>query len=530
MAKIVLDDTAGGYNLSVINDNFSKIEDELQNKVYYRKNPTGEPKTLQTDMDVNDKKIYNLPTPTLPSQAARLQDVQNAIGNQATANLTNFTPYGGIAATNVQGAIQELEDEKASVVDLDFVDVRLGLLETSVFNLRGTLGMLTGVAGNGVIDDTVAIELAMSNYDSIFFPEGTYLFTGDIDLLFSKNLVGVGVVRYMGVDYAVTRKDAANSLWAGQFKCWPMAHALETETVQRMHIPAGVTQARIGFINQTTIYHVEGSTVRDAMRIQRNATTTDSAAHNTVINLTREETKPLAGRACVFQFNALKSSTFSGGALSYRVQYSVEPDQPILNSDGTYTSSNVSIVSGSLTLGNTTRPASAPYFFPFTLPVNATQVSVVFSAGFSGVAGSDDYFEIENAALYPGTSVANILYSDFSETLLKAKSRYQTSYAYGLPRGVATEQGTVGAIGVSTAINWSFALNIPFNPPMAVVPQFLFQSPTSGTESRLLNKDSGVNIQGLAFNLSDSGVTITNNAAGVVGNRYICHWTAQVIF
>lgn len=40
-----------------------------------------------------------------------LIDVSNAIAGQIASNIS-FTPYGGIAATNVQTAIQELEDEK----------------------------------------------------------------------------------------------------------------------------------------------------------------------------------------------------------------------------------------------------------------------------------------------------------------------------------------------------------------------------------------------------------------------------------
>lgn len=110
MAKIVLDTVTGGYDLSVINTNFDKIETELQNKVLYRDNPVGEPNTLQTDVDANTKRIFNLPVPTLSSEAARLQDVQNAVAGGA-ANLITFTPYGHVAGSNVQAAIQELVDD-----------------------------------------------------------------------------------------------------------------------------------------------------------------------------------------------------------------------------------------------------------------------------------------------------------------------------------------------------------------------------------------------------------------------------------
>jgi hypothetical protein len=111
MSKIILNDVTNTNQLAVINDNFDKLERELQNKVLYRDNPSEEPNQLITDVDVNQRKLYNLPPPIVSHQAARLKDVQNAISGATQANLISFTPYGTIAADTVQGAIQELVDE-----------------------------------------------------------------------------------------------------------------------------------------------------------------------------------------------------------------------------------------------------------------------------------------------------------------------------------------------------------------------------------------------------------------------------------
>lgn len=109
--------------LTGINANFQKIEDTLNNEVLFRDNPEGEPNSMNnTDLDMNGNRIFNLPAPGDPSEAARLQDILNAVGNQATANLTAFTPAGTISANNVQGAIQELDDEtQAHFVSLDYI-------------------------------------------------------------------------------------------------------------------------------------------------------------------------------------------------------------------------------------------------------------------------------------------------------------------------------------------------------------------------------------------------------------------------
>lgn len=114
MAKIVLTDQTATYDNVSINEQFTKLEDEFQNKVLYRNNPTGEPNTMENSLDMNGKRILNLAAPASPNEAARLQDVQNAIAGQATASLTAFTPSGTISATTVQAAIEEVAAEASS--------------------------------------------------------------------------------------------------------------------------------------------------------------------------------------------------------------------------------------------------------------------------------------------------------------------------------------------------------------------------------------------------------------------------------
>lgn len=115
MPKIVLPDTNGGFNISTINNNFQAIQNELNNKVLYRDNPVGEVNTLQTNIDANGKRITNLPVPSLPSEAARLQDVVNSVAGIVPAQFIPFTPYLDIVSTNTQGAIQEVKNDVEAV-------------------------------------------------------------------------------------------------------------------------------------------------------------------------------------------------------------------------------------------------------------------------------------------------------------------------------------------------------------------------------------------------------------------------------
>lgn len=227
MAKITLDTVTGGYDLSVINNNFDKIETEFQNKVLYRDNPVGEANTLQTDIDVNEKIIYNLPEPLLDSQAARLQDIQNAIAGGA-ANLIPFTPYKNIAASNIQSALQEEIDDLESTtagrgasligiqdaaakftgttVETALSETRtsaelsatsgsslIGFLQTGAgANTRTVESKLKdfvnvkdfGAVGDGVTDDTAALQEALSSGHKYLYsaPENIYRITNTLTI------------------------------------------------------------------------------------------------------------------------------------------------------------------------------------------------------------------------------------------------------------------------------------------------------------------------------------------------------------
>jgi len=59
VSKIDLDPITSGYNLSKINANFQKVEDELNNKVLYRDSPAGEPNSMSSNLDMNSQSILN---------------------------------------------------------------------------------------------------------------------------------------------------------------------------------------------------------------------------------------------------------------------------------------------------------------------------------------------------------------------------------------------------------------------------------------------------------------------------------------
>ncbi len=96
MSKIVLNDVTNLNTLSVINDNFDKIELEFQNKALYRDNPDGEPNALQNDIDANGNSIYNVQDLTIQgSFTVNGKDLETVI-DEATQGIED----NAIAAEN----------------------------------------------------------------------------------------------------------------------------------------------------------------------------------------------------------------------------------------------------------------------------------------------------------------------------------------------------------------------------------------------------------------------------------------------
>lgn len=105
MAKIVLNDVTNLNALAVINNNFDKLEQELQNKVMYRDNPTGEPNTLESDVDANGNSLYNVQDLTIAgSFTVAGQDVGSYIGQAQEA--AEEAAQSATAAANAAAASQ----------------------------------------------------------------------------------------------------------------------------------------------------------------------------------------------------------------------------------------------------------------------------------------------------------------------------------------------------------------------------------------------------------------------------------------
>lgn len=87
MSKITLQDVTSGFQAALkIKSNFDLISDHLNNKVLYRDNVSGEPNTLENDIDTNGFRLLNSPEPLENSHLTTKYYVDKAISdNSGTA-------------------------------------------------------------------------------------------------------------------------------------------------------------------------------------------------------------------------------------------------------------------------------------------------------------------------------------------------------------------------------------------------------------------------------------------------------------
>ena len=133
MAKIELGGLGSGYaSTTKLNEQLQKIQDELNNKVLYRDNPSGEANSMSSDLDMNSNQVLNVaisdnPNSLVPKSYVdtKASAAEQAANNFATAadivvteTLQNYANSGD-AATLVSALIQAAAqtDEKLKNYD-----------------------------------------------------------------------------------------------------------------------------------------------------------------------------------------------------------------------------------------------------------------------------------------------------------------------------------------------------------------------------------------------------------------------------
>lgn len=174
----VLNNIVNPTNTTAINNNFDIIEDELSNRVLKKTLGVGENNSMQTNIDMNNYRLLNLPTPVSPLDPLRLGDIDNI--NIIARDIT----FASTSATGI--VVNETLDnryiiiESLSPVTITLNDAPIG---TTVFFLQDTLQQVTFVAGAGV---TLVSPLGVTPYtrysvvSATVIQSGKYVLGGDL--------------------------------------------------------------------------------------------------------------------------------------------------------------------------------------------------------------------------------------------------------------------------------------------------------------------------------------------------------------
>lgn len=155
--KFTLPSVAGGYNLQLINENFQTIANELNTKVWYRNNVVGEPNTIAQDMDLNGKRLFNLPQPVSPSEPVTLEYANLYLAGNDTSELIALA--GQVAADAV--LVQELADTATLQAGIAITEANLAITaagEAAIAAASITYPIPVGSGGTGQTTVQAAIN------------------------------------------------------------------------------------------------------------------------------------------------------------------------------------------------------------------------------------------------------------------------------------------------------------------------------------------------------------------------------------
>jgi len=227
--KITLDSIVSGFkSVTKLITNFDKIEDDLNNKVLYRDNPEGEPNYMQNDLDMNSYNIINQGNPVEVSGFNWLGDwsslttyaVGDAVHSNGTAYIaiaasTNQTPPNGtywqiVAEANYP--TQTGNADKALTTDgsaaswgsihadhVDFTNSGTGGVERTLqAKLEDVVNVKDfGAVGDGVTDDTVAIQAALDSSQAVEIPLSNIFICRNLVLNDKQHIILKGTLKLM---------------------------------------------------------------------------------------------------------------------------------------------------------------------------------------------------------------------------------------------------------------------------------------------------------------------------------------------
>jgi len=214
-----------------------------------------------------------------------------------------------------------------------------------------------------------------------------------------------------------------NWLINGGFDVWQRSTDVTANTVSGTYYAAADRwQTWLGSATNVRYQRVTGTNNTYAYRIQRASGST--VATNTQITQGIEQANAvkLAGKTVTLSFYGKAGANFSSSSLSARIYTSTSGNINLINTGGT--------IQGTNTVSLTT--TSTRYTVTATIPSNALFVGVNFIVNWTGTAGANDWFELENVQLEAGSVATPFEFEPFETTLRKCQRYFYKSYPQGV--------------------------------------------------------------------------------------------------
>ena len=234
----------------------------------------------------------------------QLIDVSNAIAGQTAANIS-VVPVGGVAATNVQSAIQELDTEKIGAASPTFTGTVL-------------LGQNAVLAFEGSADDANETTITVTNPTAdrtITFPDvtGNVVTTGDTGTVTSTMIANATIA---DADISASAEIAVSKLANGSARqlLQTASNGTDVEFTSNVDIPGTLDVTGVATFDSTTTFvgnaTFNGSIIFEGATADANETTltvTDPTADRTIT--LPDATTTVAGLAVAQSFTKAQRGT-----------------------------------------------------------------------------------------------------------------------------------------------------------------------------------------------------------------------------
>lgn len=480
-----------GTNLTSINDNFTTIEAELNDKVLYRDNPVGETNTVQQDIDMNSNKIINATDPTNAQDVVTKNYVDGLAGFSSAAGLAQAVIDAQTAQTAAETAqtAAELAETNAETAETnaETAETNAETAETnaaaSAVSAAASAASVTGGGGTeeGIINGALNVAQELKSITAA-----------------ATNSYIVDMFRYI--------------------KTGTMVHTVSQDTDVPTFGQAGVVLSNSILVDCTTADVALGTS--DFCGIKYTAPGDHTA------NFSQKEV------TLQFWVKATETGTYSG-AFKSNANVEGNPFEYTVNAVDTWEKKTVTETLDPATVFNTDENEG---------------LSVVWSLGhgssFNGTAGAwalgnllgtanqvnavdntANNFRLAGISIRVGTNTDNITsYLPFNETLSAVQRFYNKSYDYDVDPATASALGALSAFTENagdTLTHYSLPTEMRDNPTIT------FYNSATGVSGGMDEVDGGTDLTSqVATSIGTTGFEFSR-VGGASNNRYRFQYEAD---